>query len=78
MSRSFTFECGCCGETDALRKFRLPDGWMLIYGQTDDVLMCGDCARKAAEKCEHKDEKHVEGMYVQCQACGRQRYVVML
>lgn len=78
MSRPFTFECECCGHTWSSRKFALPEAWMLIHGQHADLLMCAECARKAVESCEHKDEKLVPtgGMYVQCQRCGRQRYLV--
>lgn len=80
MSRSFTYECGCCGSTIALNRYELPEAWVLIKGVNEDVLLCSTCAKQAAEGCEHKEEKLMPTgtMYVQCQACGRQRYVVML
>ena len=77
MSRPFSMECGCCGHVVTFRKFEVPDDWRLIKG-AEDVALCQDCVKKAEASCEHKVEKHVEGMYVQCQACGRLRYLVNL
>lgn len=79
MSRSFTYECGCCGSTMALRQFALPEGWVLIKGKLEDVLMCSHCAAEARKGCDHADEKAMPlaGMRVQCQRCGRERNLVM-